>query len=259
MKKLLIFLFGGLIVYSCNSRPKKTWEEIQKEEEEYYEKLIAKEDSIKNAKHNEIEKKLSKTESGRILGDIVLGMSKKEFEIALQKFDKEVGRIDIDGTTFGVLRNAYNISPVFKDGKLVKVALVAGYSSSIKLPSKGGDISDMEIRDPGKKIKNNIYRHLYAKYGDADSISKLNRTASATDFDYARWEYSFKIIEISEELASVSRGYSGSIDDYRHVYIIFSDPQTFKRNEYVADSIRNEQLRQQREQKAKEKAYSEQL
>lgn len=257
--KIICSIICCLVLFSCNSRPKKSWEEIQREEQEYYEKQKAQEDSVRKAKHNEIERKLSKTDCSRIIGDIVLGMSKKDFEIALQKFDKEVGRIDIEGTTFGVLRNAYKISPVFKDGKLVKVALVAGYSSSMKLPSKGGDISEVEIRDPGKKIKNNIYRHLYAKYGDADSISKLKRPASVSDFDYARWEYSFKIIEISEELASVSHGYGGSIDDYRYVYIIFSDPQTFKRDEFVGDSIRKEHLKQQMEQKTKEKAYSEQL
>ena len=43
------------------------------------------------------------------------------------------------------------------------------------------------------------------------------------------------------------------------MYIIFSDPQTFKRDEFVTDSIRKEQLRLQMEKKAKEKAYSEQL
>lgn len=257
--KIICSIICCLVLFSCNNKPKKSSDEILHEAQENYEKQKAKEDSIRKAKHDEIEKKLSKTDNGRILGDIVLGMSKKEFEIALQKFDKEVGRIDIDGTRFGVLRNAYKKSPVFKDGKLVKVALVAGYSSSMKLPSKDGDISDLEIRNPGTKIKNSIYRHLYAKYGDADSISKLQETASASDFDYARWEYSFKIIEISEELATVNRGYGGSINDYRYVYIIFSDPQTFKRDEFVTDSIRKEQLRLQMEKKAKEKAYSEQL
>ncbi len=255
--KLFSILICCILLISCNSKPKKTWADIQREEQEYYGRKKAREDSVKKAKHDEIEKKLSKSDGGHILGDIVLGMSKKEYEIALKKFDKEVGRIDIDGTTFGVLRT-YKC-PVFKDGKLVKVALVAGYSSSVKLPDKGGNISDVVIHDPGKKIKNKVYNHLYAKYGAADSISKQKRPAEPSDFDYARWDYSFKIIEISEELATVSRGYGGTIEDYRHIYIIFSDPITFKRDEFVADSISKEQLRLQEEQKSKEKAYSKQL
>ena len=105
--KIICSIICCLVLFSCNNKPKKSSDEILHEAQENYEKQKAKEDSIRKAKHDEIEKKLSKTDNGRILGDIVLGMSKKEFEIALQKFDKEVGRIDIDGTRFGVLRNAY--------------------------------------------------------------------------------------------------------------------------------------------------------
>ncbi|MBQ6378520.1 MAG: hypothetical protein IJJ56_06965 [Prevotella sp.] len=256
MKKVL-WIICCVTLFSCNSKPQKSWEELRQEEQEYYDRQKANEDSIKRAKHNEIEKKLSVTDGGHILGDIVLGMSKKEYELALQKFDKEVGRVDIEGQTFGVVRS-YDY-PVFKDGKLVKVALVSGYSTSMRLPDKNGSASDIEINDPGKKIKSNMYKHLYAKYGEADSISRNKEPTNVSNFDYARWEYSFKIIEIKEELSSVSQGYGGRIEDYRLIYIVYSDPKTFKRDEFVADSIMQERIRFQNEQKKKEKAYSEQL
>lgn len=246
--RIACILLCCLVLFSCNNKPKKSFEEIQREEQEYNEKQKAKEDSVKKAKHAEIEKNLSKTDGGHIIGDIYLGMSKNDFEIAYKKFKDEVGQIDIDGTKFRMMRNE---SLMFDEGKLVRFCFGTSYTRTMKLPSKGGSISDVKINDPGGKIKSNVYTHLYKKYGEADSISK--------DFDYVRWEYSFKIIEIADVLSTVSAGYGGETEDYHDLYIVFSDPITFKREEFVKDSIQNEQSRIKKEKYAKEKAYSEQL
>lgn len=242
MRIIVFFLLFCVMTTACNNAVQH--DNGQKKKENQYELEKARKDSISKAKHDSIEQ-LSSTEGRHIFGDIYLGMSEREFEIAKNKFEKEVGSIDLCGLRFSILY--YQI----KEDKLLALTIYATQSSSIKIPRESNSVSDIEIKHSLPHDMRDIYIHFSKKYGEADSIRGL-------DYDYARWNYSFKIIEISSELNRTTT-FGNNYNFIFDIKITYSDPSYLKRVEFERDSIKNEEEKLRQAKFAKQRDYSKQL
>ncbi len=231
-----LFVLSVLTLSSCKGKMKSD-EELRIEQEEFERQVKAEEDSINAARHSEIDSTLSRTEGGRIFGDIRFGMSEKEYEAARIKFRNEYRHVSIDSVDFELK----DYTQRFNENGLYSLQLVAKY----------WERTGADNTKKGARAKTFFY--FQNKYGEPDSIK-----GSSYDYSYALWRFSFKVIELNTELLEMSNGVSGTQAAYA-TYITFTEPNAFRKAEAQQDSIRNVQRQKELEIKTKQKEIENQL
>ena len=213
---LLLFLFC-----SCNERKVDSVINTDKQCEQ------AQRDSF----HNAIDIKLMAEKRQIVVSDIYLGMDKKNYKNAEEKFNKEIGSVVIADRNFSIV----SWESLFdENNKLWSVELRNYYNTKISASQyvnykSSGQVIDID--NIGYEVLEKVQKHLESKYGSPDTI--INNSSQQK---YVLWLFTPKRIELICEF-----------DEANHSDYVYSATYFIKikiSNPHKYDNNVNEKVRQ---------------